>query len=486
MLATPDIIRETAQPHRLMELVPEWQRVPLYRDYPFHRLAAEAAVDIPVGFDQFPFTSKRDILRDFPRNFFQSGQSLERLLENDLVELEHTSGTSEEQLPVVFQRDWWDAQEERALRLNPFVRRVLDQHPNVRRATLTTPACNGRVCFSAWRSRARRTMGTTLFVNQARIPFLLSDEEMARMAAEITDWSPQFLDVDPVHGACFALYCEKQRVRFPSLQFVLCSYEFVSVVHRSILQRVFGVPVFDLYGSTETGHLLMEGGENSPKNSRLDRLNPRCSSTRPPVASFSPQRGEGLRMRGENYSPPPALSLEVQGEVRVGRVHGDGAMLPCLENALLEVIEPDADDVGELAVTTLTNGYMPLLRYRIGDLVERQVLPYETVYRVHGRLRDALRAKNGHRVTTWQVDQCFDGIEGVLHYQLHQAENGACQLRFIPDGAGPKADSLKNLVSRLEMRLQSPGRIEVESVQLLPPTPSGKFRLTSSAGKIPA
>ena len=129
------------------------------------------------------------------------------------------------------------------------------------------------------------------------------------MAAEISDWSPQFLDVDPVHGVRFALYCEQHGIKFPSLKFILCSYEFVSVVHRKILARVFGVPVFNLYGSTETGHLLMEN-----------------------------ERGE---------------------------------MKPSYDTAFLEIVNADARGIGELVVTTLTNDYMPLLRYRIGDLVRK-------------------------------------------------------------------------------------------------------------------
>ena len=98
------------------------------------------------------------------------------------------------------------------------------------------------------------------------------------------------------------------------MKFILGSYEFVSVVHRRILERVFGVPVFNLYGSTETGHLLMEN---------------EC-----------------------------------------------GEMKPGLETAFLENVEPDERGVGHLVVTTLTNDYMPLVRYRIGDLVERQERPY--------------------------------------------------------------------------------------------------------------
>lgn len=417
MLATSEIIREAAQPKRLQKLLWEWQQVPIYCKYPFQEVRTDT--DRLAGFEQLPFMSKQEIRRNFPGNFLRNGQILERLIEKDLVELEHTSGTSDDRLPVLFKRGWWDLQEERTLRLNPFVGRILDNQPNTRRATLTTPTCNGRVCFSAWRSQVYRTMGKSLFVNQARIPFLLKDEEMARMAKEIADWSPHFLEVDPVHGAWFALFCERQGIRFPSLRFVLCSYEFLSVVHRRILQRVFDIPVFNMYGSTETGHLLMEDEH--------------------------------------------------------------GRMKPSYENAYLEVIERDARGRGEMVVTTMTNDYMPLIRYRIGDLAERMERPYETTYVVHGRKRDTLSDRAGRRITTWEVDQCFIGVSGIAHYQLRQETDGVCQLRFVPDGSGPQADELNALVSQLEMLVEAPNWIKVETVTLLPPTPSGKFRLTSRA-----
>jgi phenylacetate-CoA ligase len=417
MLATTEMIHEKTQLSRLEELLPEWQRVPLYNTFIAQR---PASGDILTALNSFPLTGKSEMRASFP--LLPPGQNLEALLEQEVVELEHTSGTSGEQLPVLFRRGWWDAQEERTLRLNPFIARVLDAQPDARRATLTTPACNGRVCFSAWRSRTHRTFGKTLYVNQARIPFVLTDDDMARMAEEIGDWAPTFLDTDPVHAAWFALYCERKGIRFPSLKFILCSYEFVSAVHRRIVQRVFGVPVFNLYGSTETGHLLMEDGQ--------------------------------------------------------------GKMRPSYENAFLEIVNPDARGIGDLAVTTLTNDYMPLLRYRIGDLVERRNDAHETTYIVHGRARDAIQARDGRRLTTWDVDQCFiragEGIRGIAHYQLQQSADGNAHLRYIPDDSvgGPQPGELKAVLSRLENLLETPSPIEAESVNMLPPTPSGKFRLT--------
>jgi phenylacetate-CoA ligase len=411
MLATPELIRETSQLAQLEELLPRWREVPLYRD----SLGRCPRQNLEC-FKRLPVIAKPEMRNDFPRNFLPAGQSLDSLLEKNLIELEYTSGTSAERLPVIFGRGWWNAQEERALRLNDFVAKVLDEHPNTRRATLTSPSCNGLTCPTVWMSREQRTIGNALFVNLARIPFLLGDAELAHMAREIADWSPQFLDVDPVHGARFALYCERHGIKFPSLKFILCSYEFVSVVHRKILARVFGVPVFNLYGSTETGHLLMEN-----------------------------ERGE---------------------------------MKPSYDTAFLEIVDADARGVGNLVVTTLTNDFMPLLRYRIGDLAERHVQPYGNHFTVHGRARDALVAGDGGRVTTWQVDQCFADADGFAHYELRQGADGNCELRFIADVQPPTEKTLREVTARLEALLQTRGKISTTALPTLVPAASGKFRLT--------
>ncbi len=254
MLATPELLREAALPYRLGQVLPRWlNEVPLYqRSGPLPYFANPS-----VSLDELrrlPLITKHDIRRDFPHNFLRPGADLGTLLDQEVVELEHTSGTSEERTPLLLGRGWWAEQEERALRLNPFVAAVLDEFPGARRVTISSPVCSGDICYTGVPSRDERTLGNALFVSLSRFPFLWSEADLARMAAEAADWQPQFLDVDPVYGVVFALYCERHGVRLPSLRFILCSYEFVSVRHRRILHRVFGVPVFNLYGSTETGH----------------------------------------------------------------------------------------------------------------------------------------------------------------------------------------------------------------------------------------
>ena len=168
---------------------------------------------------------------------------------------------------MLFGRGWWNEQEARVLRLNHFIARVLDENPNARRATLVPPVCNGLVCFSNYTSKTARTVGSTLFVNQARIPFLLTEAEFARMAQEILEWSPVFLDLDPVHGAWFARYCERQRNKFSVGEIHFVQLRICERRPPQNFARVFCAPVFNLYGSTETGHLLMENERGEMKAS---------------------------------------------------------------------------------------------------------------------------------------------------------------------------------------------------------------------------
>ncbi len=411
MLPAPETITEAKPFPQLAALLRRGRELPLYREP-----LANCQQDDWECFHNLPLLGKNAMRENFPQNFLGDQATLDALLAQNLIELEHTSGTTSDRLPVIFARGWWDAQEQRALRLNAFAATILDQFPAARRATITSPACNGLTCPTVWMSREQRIIGSALFVNLQRIPFLLSDAELERMATEIADWQPQFLDTDPVHAVWFARFCERRGIKFPSLKFILGSYEFVSAVHKKILARVFGVPVLNLYGSTETGHLLME--------------------------------------------------------------NSGGEMQSSEATAFLEIVDADARGIGDLIVTTLSNDYMPLLRYRIGDLVEKISTPAGPRYVVHGRAKDALLAADGSRVTTWDVDQCFRDADGFTHYELRQSEDGNCVLRFIPGAIAPSGETLRRVITRLETLLQTPEKIPAEAMPTLVPTASGKFRLT--------
>jgi phenylacetate-CoA ligase len=404
------------QRDRLESVLPGWFReVPLYRNA-VNALGVEARRLPPLELlARLPFITKADIRSGFPGNFLRPGVDLDTLVAEEKIELEQTSGTSEARTPLLLPHGWWIQQERRALDLNPFVAGILAGHPRPRRVTLTSPVCSSDIRYTGRPSHADRIVGDALHVNLTRHPFLWDEAELSRMAGETADWGPLFLDVDPVYGLLFARYCERAGIRFPTLRFILASYEYVSRTHRHILERAFGVPVLDLYGSTETGHLLME-------------------------------------------TAPETL-------------------VPSRETAWLEVTSPHENGVGDLVVSTLTNDYMPLLRYRIGDLVTCQPDGDSQRYAVYGRARDAFVLSDGRRVTSRHVDAGFEGLAGFAHYQLTEEVQGAFRLRYLPDREPPSVAALADLTARLEALLDAQGRLRLEPVDLILPESSGKFRL---------
>lgn len=386
------------------------------RDVPLYQRGGKAgasagATDLLAA---LPYIDKQDIKRDFPRNFLRAGQSLDDLVARNVVEIEHTAGTTDNRADLLLERGWWARQEQWALSLNPHVAQVLAENPNARRVTISSPACNGDITYNGTPSAKRRTLGHTRVVSLSRFPFLLSPRDLDQMVDEALEWDPVFLDTDPVYAAVFALHCERRKVKFPKLRFIITSYEYTSVLHKRILERAFGVPVYNLYGSTETGHLMMEQAE--------------------------------------------------------------GRMAPSLPIAHLAVINQDARGIGELVVSTLTNDYMPLLNYRIGDLVEPRVATDGSVtYTLHGRAPDTLKAPDGRRITTRDVDQCFVGIEGIVHYRLHETTPGDFRLKYIPENETDPQVAVASVVPKLEQLIQPAGKITTARVKFLLPENSGKF-----------
>ncbi len=398
------VARASAEAARLRSVIRQTSGVPFYASAGWQ----EAFADRSAHLSDLPRITKSRLREHSPEGFLREGLTVESLVARGLVEEESTSGTSGASVRVVFGKSWWAEQERRALVRNPFLAELFGDRVSLRRAVLTTPGCSGVSCYNRWLNLEQRTLGDSRYVNQSRIPFSLGEDRLAVMADEVAAWAPVFLDVDPVHGAWFALHCERQGRRFPSLRFILTSYEYASVTHRAIMERVFGVPVIDLYGSSETGHLLVDH---------------------------------------------------------------DGVMRPSPETALLECTAQTG--VGELLVTTLTNPYLPLIRYEIGDLVEQVAEGFI----VHGRKRDSLRDAQGRLLTTRQVDAAFLDVSGIAHYQLRQKADGSAHLSLLPERAGDELVSARAMLEeRLTLLLGS--QVTTASVGLVTPEDSGKFRLT--------
>src|SRR5690242_13528913 len=134
MLAGPDLILENNQPPRLKErLARSLADVPLYQRQRARILGGKTDLTAPESLRHFPFITKEDIRRDFPRNFLGESADLEELLDSGAIELEQTSGTTGDRIPLLLPRGWWAEQEQAALRLNSLVAEVLDSEAGQRR-----------------------------------------------------------------------------------------------------------------------------------------------------------------------------------------------------------------------------------------------------------------------------------------------------------------------------------------------------------------
>src|SRR5579859_7828086 len=141
MLATPELLREPALTLSLGEVLSR-----SIRDIPLYGNVQQRANEPPATqLQRWPFITKEDIRRSFPSNFLPTQSSLEDLLDRNVLELEHTSGTSEERTPLLLPRGWWAEQELRALRVNASVAELFRHNPGARRATINSPVCSGDI-----------------------------------------------------------------------------------------------------------------------------------------------------------------------------------------------------------------------------------------------------------------------------------------------------------------------------------------------------
>lgn len=378
--------------------------------------------EFAVAWEKIPFTKKQDIPKNFPNNFGFTREQLNDLVAQEKIELEHTSGTTEDSVELILPQGWWAKQEARALCLNAYIHCTYEPDPQFadalmppKRVNIVSPSCNNDVCFTGVPSPEARTLGRTLFVNLSKHPFLWTDTAKQQMLEETLAFEPIFLDVDPVYGILFAEYCRKNSTSIPSLKFILSSYEYLSRAHRLFLREVFGVPVYNLYGSTETGHLLIE--------------------------------------------------------------NETGMIRPVKENALLEFLPSEVDDtMKECVVTTLTNPYMPLLRYRIGDLVCKR----DERFRLMGRLKDAAHTQGGGVIPVAWLDDAITVCNKIIHYQFVQVK-APFQWRLdylLRSDASDLTKLEKELISNnVTTFLGWNTKIEFHNADYIPCEPSGKFRL---------
>jgi phenylacetate-CoA ligase len=167
-------------------------------------------------------------------------------------------------------------------------------------------------------------------------------------------------------------------------------------------------------------------------------------------------------------------------------------MLLCEESVLVEVLNDDGQPVGEgetgrVVLTGLYNYATPFIRYDIGDYVTTMDGPCPSglklkgLWRVEGRMRNALKTADGRRI--WPSANSFAELRDHMRarrWQIRQPDLNTIELSYIPteEGVDP-CDG--DLVARFSALIGRPVRLVTDVVAEMPRTRGGKFELVVSA-----
>ena len=141
---------------------------------------------------------------------------------------------------------------------------------------------------------------------------------------------------------------------------------------------------------------------------------------------------------------------------------------------------------GELVVTSFTTEGTPLIRYRIGDLVEMEDekpecnLNYPIVKKIHGRFTDCLFSRETGRVCQGNIANSLKHVNGVQRFQIIQNDLNTIIVNVMKTSEYQKEKDEKMLTRELRIRLGKKIKIEYHYVDNIPNERSGKFRLVKN------
>ena len=225
-----------------------------------------------------------------------------------------------------------------------------------------------------------------------------------------------------------ALTVDREKLRSLRLRFVNTGGEVLTSHMRHHIQEGFCVPVFDSYGSIEFNLLAWE-----------------CRST------------------GEYHSCDDGMITEV--------LH-DG--VPVAEG-----------ERGEVVGTDLHSFAMPLIRYKLDDVVTkgREVCrcgqPFSTIRSIQGRILDYFRLSDGRLVHPYEFPLGREKFPWIREFQIIQQGVDHIVMKIAPFYK-PSSDGLRALLEPMKKLLGHDVTFEIELVSDIPREASGKCRVYRS------
>jgi phenylacetate-CoA ligase len=384
--------------------------------------------EILTRFKVFPSLTKKDIRKFGPQAFVPHGRDIRKGLNEGIIELVSTSGTTNDKVTNIWYQPWWNASEAASWNLNSHARRnATGEH---REAILTSPYCAGFPCEDRFLTMKERTLGRFLYLTERYDPCSWSKDLMNRMIEEINVFKPVILEANPSYLARLSRYITRNNLKIHSPALIVLTYENPSSLHYRQIKGAFDAPTASSYGATEAGYVFMECEYHT------------------------------LHQVTEN-------------------VHVD--FLPFLP-------EQGGPEIGRILVSTFNNPWRSLLRFDIGDVVRIKgqtkcpcgCVDGMSLASIEGRTTNLTLTPDGMAVTQGRVDRLLGNIRGLAQYQLVQTASCEYLLKYTPDEneenpvlSGEIQEALKTIYGKKSV-------ISTEPVEELHPDLPGKYRLTFS------
>jgi phenylacetate-CoA ligase len=157
--------------------------------------------------------------------------------------------------------------------------------------------------------------------------------------------------------------------------------------------------------------------------------------------------------------------------------------------SLLEVLNENGEpsspgEWGEAICTVFVNKTMPLIRYRVGDLLRAPEpsfcpcgLPFPVTKEIIGRKDETIQTPDGRRIG--RLDPVFKGLENIIETQLVQTGVNVLLVRLVPSTNYSASDKHK-LLQALKVRIGNDMIIQFELLNEIPRDANGKFRFIIS------
>ena len=391
--------------------------VPYYRDFARENGIFPTLDTVIDDLEKFPVLTKADIRAHFKN--LRSEKPGKDIFGN-------TSGGSTG-VPVVFLQDKRFEMENSMLTLDGFsgyeIGDKMVQLWGSKQETLTNNAGFKNVVFNKF-----------FYRNQFFNSFCMSIEDMRSFIKKINAYKPVMMLAYVQSAYELACFIEHEHLEIYRMKSIIVSAGTLTPDFREKIEKVFGCPAFNRYGSREVGVMAME-----------------CSA----------HEGLHLNMFGQY--------MEIVDE-------NDKPSAP--------------GTMGRILITSLNNYTMPLLRFDIGDLATPSSKSscacgrgLKLIESVNGRTVSVFKTKEGALVDCIYFMHLFYEYSFVCQYQLVQEDFLEIYVRYVHDKRVEKEvlqAMEKDIEAKIIIVMGEGCRVIFEQLDEIPPTDSGKFFYTLS------